>query len=608
MESISFQLPTQHSPGEDDFDTRPTAVADWVAQLPMGNIGEAARQVYMAIKQSNSLSIPPGDRLAMLEHLAEPLAIILAALRRHYADSHFPLPVRSQRTAEFSRELLRQVVMGYQAVLDGEEQRSWLFRLGHHRMWRLSVHRLLHYLGELLCSVRMVHRPYPAGVWLAVHKLYREVLQHGRSLERIALPWKGGVSESLEDAYKSLLLLTLLEPHLFTRVQLESVTALMPLWLKHVQLLPPEQLGAETGGYCIRLDHDTPYTVSSELCSGGATDSSQTLHLDLAQLEQLILTVLSREGESLSLPGASQRLSRETLETLSQCWRVPRSERDERYRSDRPLQVALGLSAIFNLLRGQEAAQQAGITDQQMGDDLEPLLPSDSGSKRKPLRKEQGAVWDVIFAGTDVIPNAWAVDHEEREYRFISAHELDYNARGHCLEFRREDVALLDVGELVAITDEEGKLQLSSVRWLQDREDVILVGLMRLATELEPVLVVVEKTESSQQETALGCLLAIGDDGRPQLFMPHLPSQREHDFRLVVERKKIPLILQERVALSPLFQACHFLVADRDGQTLLAEADSMELLNRTLMDIVHNQAVPDHPRAADDFSDLWSGL
>lgn len=605
MESISFQLPSQHPPGADDFDTRPAAVADWVAQLPMGNIGAAAKQVYLAIKQSNSLRIPPGDRLAMLEHLAEPLAIILAALRRHYADSHFPLPARSLRTAEFSRELLRQVIMGYQAVLDGEEQRSWLFRLGHHRMWRLSVHRLLHYLGELLCSVRMVHRPYPAGVWLAVHKLYREALRHGRSLERIALPWEGDVSESLEEAYKRLLLLTLLEPHLFTRAQLESVVALMPLWQKHVQLLTPEQVGADTGGYCLRLDQDTPYTVSSELCSGEAVE---ILHLDLVQLKQLLERALTTPGESLALPGSSQRLSRETVETLRQCWRIPRSERDERYRSDRPLQVALGLSAIFNLLRVQQEGQQAGITDQQMGDDLEPLLSSDSGSRRKPQRQERGAVWDVIFAGTDVFPNAWAIDHAEREYRFISAHELDYNERGHCLELRREDVELLDVGELVAIRNEDDKLQLYSVRWLQDRDDVLLVGLMRLATEVEPVLVVVEKTESSQQETALGCLLAIGDDGRPQLFMPHLPSQREHQFRLVVERKKIPLLLQDRVELSPLFQACHFLVADRQGQTLLAEVSSLEHINSTLMDIVHNEAVPDTPRAADDFSDLWSGL
>ncbi|MGM0594453.1 MAG: hypothetical protein ACQETD_07955, partial [Pseudomonadota bacterium] len=408
MEPISFRIPEQHPPRSDDFDTRPAAVERWVAELPMGNIGEAARQLYQALQQLNRLRIPPGRRLEVLERLGGPLSLILESLRQRYSGSHFPLPAKVLRTAQFSSQLLSEVVIGYQAVLEGEEESSILFRLTHHKMWPLAVHRLIYYLGQILLNARQIHRPYPAGVWLAVHRLFYEAERHGRTGVEVELPGAPQQRESLSEAYRRTLLLTLLEPQLFTRAQMEEIDRLMPVWLEYAAL---RSVDDESDGYCIRLDVDAPHVLGGDGCADGA----QAVVFDLAPLVGLLERVLAAAGETLSVPGYSRTASRETLETLRQCWRVTGGERPERHASDIEVETAVGLSAIFTLMRREGEPQSQGVTDQTVDAELEPLLPV--GQRRKPPEPKPAPVkvhhktpvWESIFYATEVIRNSWAL-------------------------------------------------------------------------------------------------------------------------------------------------------------------------------------------------------
>jgi hypothetical protein len=202
--------------------------------------------------------------------------------------------------------------------------------------------------------------------------------------------------------------------------------------------------------------------------------------------------------------------------------------------------------------------------------------------------------------------NSWALGGDEKNYRFVGARELNYNERGYCLEFRREKLQNMDVGELIGFRESEGKpLQLCMVRWLQETRDTIVVGLMRLAGEMEPVLVLMEQDERS---TALGCLLGIGEDHRPQLFLPHLQAIHQRPLQLVVEKRRIPLTLHDRLSVSPLFEGYHFSAAEAleveplNGEMALAEANSL------LHAIAHSDEEPESPKSRDDFSDLWDSL
>ena len=71
MDSLSFRIPEQHPPTKDSFDIHPQAVQRWVEELPMGDIGEAARRLYAMLQETNRLKFAPALR-AELEAIAEP--------------------------------------------------------------------------------------------------------------------------------------------------------------------------------------------------------------------------------------------------------------------------------------------------------------------------------------------------------------------------------------------------------------------------------------------------------------------------------------------------------------------------------------------------------
>jgi hypothetical protein len=607
MESLSFRTPEQQPPGKGAFDARPQAVKRWVQELPLGNTGEAARQIYSAIREVNRLAVPLDNRLGMMEALAIPLDSILAALERHYIGSHFPLPRKASRVAEFSHQLLTEVVIAYQEVLNDVESGAWLVKVTHPNLWSLCVHRLLHYMGRILYSFRMIHRPYPSGAWLTLHRLFYQADKRGRLGAKQAMPWAEGETMTIADSYKRAILMDLLEPKLFSLPQLEEIHRNMRHFLPGAKLVEPQTRREDMECFCIRLDMDVPHTVRYAQCESDGTRKVAGLLLDISELGVLLddALIADRHADTLTLLGSRARLTRETAELLRQCWQVHQGERAERIAADTKVQAAIGMSALFDLMREQRKELHDGITDQSMSDQLEPL--ETVAKKRRPRKslvmRTPADIWDSIFYAADLQQNSWAMDGDEKPYRFVQARELNYNESGVCLEFRSDELDTLDVGELIGYCEQGGAtVQLFTVRWLEEREDAVRAGLMRLAREVEPLLVLMEL---EKRDTPLHCLLGIGEDGRPQLFTPHLHAIHEHPLQIVVDGREIPIMLHDKVGLSPLFEAWHFSANEALQVASLDEEMDLAQTNTLLHAIAHSD---EEPPEKGDFSDLWDSL
>jgi hypothetical protein len=467
------------------------------------------------------------------------------------------------------------------------------------------------YLNRILCNYRIIHRPYPAGIWLALHQLYLQARQHGRHRDKVEWPGPERRRSTVEQEYKRALLLSLLEPQLFRRSQMAEVHAAMPRWLEEAVLAPAKQRCAGLAAYCIRADQDAPYTVLTEQCCEQCERAELGALLEVEALSATLDKALEQMGDGAStrLRGSTGTISRETLETLRQCWRVPQATRQERHRSDREVEAAIGMSAIYALLLRQAMKEGAhGISDQQMSSTLRPLFDESGTAAKREAASERDAVWDAIFFGTELGQNAWAMDAEEKNYQFIAARELNYTETGHCLAFDRGEIESLQVGELVGFRENDSRpLQLYMVRWLQDSGSTVTVGLMRLAPEVEPVLVLLQQGSGEERRTAFGCLLGIGEDGLPQLFIPYLPGGKTRELYLAVDGRELPVTLHQRVALSPLFEAYHFIAAESLHEPSTGEAIPLREVNSRLHRIAHSDEEPPH-HTKDDFSDLWDSL
>lgn len=608
MDSLSFRIPEQRPPGKESFDTRAVAVQRWVEGLPMGHIGETTRQLYAMLREVNRLDIPLASRFELLETVSEPLHAVLDSLERHYSGMPFPLPKKGVRVAQFSTGLLHEVVIAYQAVLNSEENASWFYRMTHSRVWLESVHRLVYYLNRILCNYRLIHRSAPGGVWLALHRLYWTARENQREREKVRPPLSQ-LSTTIEGEYKQALLLSMIDPQLFNREQMAELFANMPMWQERCELVEASMRPEGMIGYCIRREADAPHTkLTEECCHDCDGDKQAGLLLDLSTLELRLVGLLEQLGERDQFqPEGGSTLSRETLEMLRSCWRTFDSERHERTLSNLTVEVAVGMSGIFQLLQGRTEETAQGISDQQMSDELEELSLTLQSDKEIEVnagtvigKRAAEDVWSNIFHATEVRQNAWSRNIEEREYHFIRAKERDYTDTGYCLEFDKEKMEPLQVGELVGVQEEiDGPLHLCMVRWLNDEERTITTGVMRLAESTEPALVVAHQ---ERRRTALYCLLGIGHDHKPQLFLPHLPGIHSRQLFLVVDGKEVPLTLHDRVVVSPLFDAFHF-----HAVSVAADEEmSLEQMNRQLHGLTQSEA--ETKRESDDFSDLWTSL
>jgi hypothetical protein len=596
METINFRLPPQQQPCEQSFDARPAAVRQWAEQLPLGNLGETARLLHATLQETNRLILPLNHRLTMVETLAPALHTVLSGLQQRLAGQPLPLSSQTRRISAFNSQLLVEFVIAYQAVLDEQQQGSWLFRMTHHDLWPLCIHRMLHYLGHICRVHRLVHQPAPAGLWHAMHRLFLQADHHGRRAERVNLSWEKGRKESIENCYLQQLLLALLDPSLLSPGELDRVMDDLPGWAPLARLRAPADWQPTLHAYWINLKLDSPHTSSASQSSQQDHESGAALLLDLGALHDKISEQLAKAGN-----GADSKL----LETLARAWQVPIGPRGARSHSHARHQAAIGISALFSLLRSENRHRRDGISDQQFSNELKPLAAI--AKKSVPaVNKPADNIWDNIFFATELNGNSWSMDSQEMNYHYISAQEHDASDNGSCLEFDTHDLPAMDVGELLGLRRHPGgAMQLSEVRWIQQRQESVLCGVMVLSNQLEAILMIMQE---GQQRTALACLLGIGLDGHPQLFLPNLPGLAQRQLSLVVDGYEVPIQLHQRIAASPLFIAHHFSLQPslEAGKTMDEHMDLDELKRRL------HQLIQQHPVsgniAKQDFSDLWDSI
>ncbi len=117
QQALFKHRPEQVKPGKSDFNLKPTAVDQWFDSLPLANIRISTKEIYNAIKDSNSISGSFKKRLYFLEKIHEPVTDLTNNLRKMTLGRDLPLSEKHQRIAILVRKLHEQIVIGYKLVL-----------------------------------------------------------------------------------------------------------------------------------------------------------------------------------------------------------------------------------------------------------------------------------------------------------------------------------------------------------------------------------------------------------------------------------------------------------------------------------------------------------
>ncbi len=491
---IGFALPEQHKPGRDAFNTKPRKVEAWIAQLPMGNVGETARQVFGALHESNRLHISWNERYQLLEALRGPVAYIGQALHKRFTGLTFPLQPKTQRIANLATELYNEMALGYEIAIEDMLSRHFLFR--DRRALTIMLHRALRYLNRVLLTAYQVYSPSPRNTWANLHSLYRYAESqrlHQSSVtdkEQEILP-----KTSITTAYKQALLLALATPYRLRQGEVSVIYAALEIWAPLAQLKP----------YDARANQEAPLYVThlgsnEEPChlafNHFQCDDHQCRLIDLERL-----TVTVQEEVELAAGGTitelkhrlGSSLSTELLRRLGMTWGVPPKRGFYRSNKSSKAEVVVGLTSVHRAL-GLVSALRS-ITTMNSSTGPEGLFSKTSTFSSRVVSAEgdeKEDVWDVFKPKPASKPGQPQQTTAKTPPLLMQTWEIrDESGGGFRVARTGTDTLGVQVGDLIGIrplTDtHDANWVIGVVRWIRHgNADELEMGIQNIASRSRP--------------------------------------------------------------------------------------------------------------------------
>lgn len=599
---LDLNLPEQGPRPANAFDIRPKKVEQWLAELPMANIGETARQIFGVLTEINRYTLPPQDRLRLLEVLREPVHYLSEAFKKHFVGISLPLPGKSRKTAGLTRAIYAEMGTGYKIALENSQARPRLFQ--DNKTLALLTHRAITYQGQVLLTTYQIYAPVPGGLWRELHALYRFAEERKLAANTVIdnrhrlLP-----KSTLASEYKRVLLLALASPYRLRQGEVEKVYVNLERWAQ------PCRLGqlSQNGRFVIVLNADYPpsYMPPSQAkhhpqyCRGLDTDElARVLREQIMHNTEETLTTLT--GIDLQTPTLSNDLMRRLMLTWGMTPQRSYSRVDKRDN----VQVALGLSAAHHFIPGRSRQQHTHRRDTPAEGAQQFSLPAHYDSQPvKDINQTQPDVWEMIYSH-DTTPLEPLRDNEpaqppsfetslgERNYHTQVWQIINESAGGCCLVNPVKEHASVLVGELVAFHPVDAPMpytwHIGVIRWMKDDATKGLhLGIQMLspAADIGGVKPASQPRQENYERTLL--LPALTGINQPAtLVLPPVPYREGNKLLLQVANGETPVALTKMVENTGLFAQFQFSLPDTSAP------------KRN-----HPESTNEH-----DFSTLWSTL
>ena len=573
--SLGLCVPDQEPAPNDSFLLDPRETEQWIASLPMANIGETARQIYRTLLDFNHFELPELVRAKVVELFRHPVEYICQNLHRHYMDMPFPLSNKAWKTAILSRELNGELAIAYKIIiarmLDGRSDRF------DRKLLVISLHRTLHYLGQVMLQSHLTYADVQPSLWQELNNLFDFARQN--RVHQVPIKMKFDDREeisTIEDRYKSLLLMTAASPHRLRQTHLVLLSQQLADWVSATELAPVRESSIEANG-CFSVDLGASHPpVHSKLRPIAPGPKSMTLDL------RPLLKQLRAEFEQESWEGGPdpkrRQLPRPMLRQLIINWNRPPERRFVRTRLNFELQVTASLQNIHRNLGGPES-QVPGIQTEERpaapepgaapylgaGGDKPAAQPSFahidvSSLSLAPMDADSSFGSDSSFSADsfgvdsfstdsfnadsllDMSPFSLHNDGPSSEFSFhreaspapANAPQPTYSVRtenesagGYCIDWSAiEGMPKVKVGELIGIASstERQQYSLGVARWLSvDNSKHLHLGLQILASHVEAAQVSAGPgTPKRNAPPPANCLVLPAMDNEPDNDTPRM--------------------------------------------------------------------------------------
>lgn len=530
---IGLNLPNRRKPVKGDVDIRPKNIEQWIDDLPKANVGETARRVFEILVETNQINYPAQLRYKFLEELRSSVQYVTEAMRKHFVGVSFPLPEKSQKIAAVTREIYLEMARGYKIALEDSLSKSLL--LVDKKLLTVLCHRAMTAMSHSLLTSYQTYAPYPANLWLELHKLYQFAEERKLLRTNVRDDQHRYIEKStIYMEYTRALLVALTSPYRLRHGEVGKVYDSLERWTVHTEIHRMDEKHQHKGHFGFNLDDDKPprsLILATEDC-----DKSTCRILNTEPLAHIIrdeiLNTADVGGTTLtSIDMQRPDLSHDLLRRLLIAWGViskrnfPRNKRYEKVR------VTIGLSATHKVITEGRKSKRNDMRQHKSGmEDIYGSSAKFTSTVIESVNDTKPDVWDMIYPSDTndyerqkqaelqklknpappPIPPAEANDDVE------TWAILNESASGYCLMCEEESKAKIQVGELIGIRrsgdGHTWKWGIGVIRWMRlNEEQRLLLGIEMLTPDA----------------AAIGIKPAVNDgldEYKRTLMLPELPA------------------------------------------------------------------------------------
>lgn len=477
---IRLKIPRQELDGSRFFATEEQAVSDWIAALPMANLGHTTRHLYQALSELNRVRLLPGKRMAILELLRQPIHYVGKCLSKHYLNQPIVMPDQPRKVAELATALHSQLATAYTIVATHTAALGKKSTDG--KPDELIAKALQRAITEHTLNMQRHFQLYQSvteGVWQKIHQFYTLARQHKLKDKRVADEEFG--DSSVEGSYIRALLMGSCRPNQLRQEDFKGIVRAMNGWANKCSISSTQAdslLVVDPGS-----DKPPLYRQLHK-----ALIEEHWLSLDTHKLVSYLSALDARTDQDRNhVKDKAGDISRDLLHHLVQCWQHMNKRTFTRLDSPSgaeeqsldTLEITIGLSATHHFVSGElsfEAlVEERGAKTFTMQQE-NPFLKTPSRNEHR-----DKDVWDTPYEAnvgdTDVALESMGTQmrgnearntgKEKNKYRSHTVTVINSSAHGYCVAWPTDAEAQIRTGEIIGVRQSNShNWSIAVIRWV----------------------------------------------------------------------------------------------------------------------------------------------
>lgn len=557
-------MKTTNNNNQENFDLRPAAIKKWISNLPLGSTGETSKQLYHALKKVNQQNCSLDQHLEFLETIAPTLTLLYPRLSKYFIDVSLPLGTKTRNAIHVTSSILKEILHSYHSIIKTQIASK---PFGWKKSFSLALHRSLIYSSQILCTQRLSYQPYSKGIWREIFWCYQKA-EKLKLLNKSYRNFNDAQDKTTIDyEFKKLLLLSLLAANDLGQKNMQEVYNLMPLWIKHTDILIKEANDKKSCFTLNLLSDMPPYLIGTR--KDNTQQTTDQRYLSTSRLKNLLINYLQKIEDNGAVKIGRNILSKQTIQSLLNNWSRNHLRTETRKEGSGFVDVVTGITAIYFVLNQQDqpAYDEVSTTLPDNVIDFESTLtiePIINVAKNDTLNlnhflsnsDQEEDIWEKAYENTinEILPVAnWTESGIYKTYNFSKSIFLDSSTGGYRLSVNAKKIDSLKHNELVAVREHSlAPWALTQVKWLHFSEiGDVQFGVRILSHHVLPINIRYQANNSLSKP--FPCLLGL-DRKKLMLFIPSLPTNLNgKKLELEHQNQHSQIHLQNKILSTPAF-------------------------------------------------------